>query len=239
MSKYWMRGGVRFTYTKGRIYCLEPMFVDIETANNHAEEPSDLRTWIVSIQVLFNNEYHLFRYPEEFVKYLRKLYYKLGLKPYDDTEKKLIIYIHNLSYDMSYLYPYLLDLPGIDKDAKYQGIIEAPNKFLSLVFGSFEFRCSYRLSGMSLEKWSKEMNAEHIKKVGMYDYDKVLYPDSDLSEEEQDYDKFDVYSMRDCLYKQMAYYGDDITTPAGNIKKNKYILHNIIKITEFIPTYAA
>lgn len=212
MSKYWMRGGVRFTYTKGRIYCLEPMFVDIETANNHAEEPADLRTWIVSIQVLFNNEYHLFRYPEEFVKYLRKLYYKLGLKPYDDTEKKLIIYIHNLSYDMSYLYPYLLDLPGIDKEAKYQGIIEAPNKFLSLVFGSFEFRCSYRLSGMSLEKWSKEMNAEHIKKVGMYDYDKVLYQDSDLSEDEQDYDKFDVYSMRDCLYKQMAYYGDDITS---------------------------
>ena len=223
MSKYWMRGGVRFTYTKGRIYCLEPMFVDIETANNHAEEPSDLRTWIVSIQVLFNNEYHLFRYPEEFVKYLRKLYYKLGLKPYDDTEKKLIIYIHNLSYDMSYLYPYLLDLPGIDKDAKYQGIIEAPNKFLSLVFGSFEFRCSYRLSGMSLEKWSKEMNAEHIKKVGMYDYDKVLYQDSDLSEDEQDYDKFDVYSMRDCLYKQMAYYGDDITsiplTKTGYIRR--------------------
>ena len=212
MSKYWMRGGVRFTYTKGRIYCLEPMFVDIETANNHAEEPSDLRTWIVSIQVLFNNEYHLFRYPEEFVKYLKKLYYKLGLKPYDDTEKKLIIYIHNLSYDMSYLYPYLLDLPGIDKDAKYQGIIEAPNKFLSLVFGSFEFRCSYRLSGMSLEKWSKEMNAEHIKKVGMYDYEKILYQDSELSENEQDYDKFDVYSMRDCLYKQMAYYGDDLST---------------------------
>ena len=223
MSKYWMRGGVRFTYTKGRIYCLEPMFVDIETANNHAEEPADLRTWIVSIQVLFNNEYHLFRYPEDFVKYLRKLYYKLGLKPYDDTEKKLIIYIHNLSYDMSYLYPYLLDLPGIDKDAKYQGIIEAPNKFLSLVFGSFEFRCSYRLSGMSLEKWSKEMNAEHIKKVGMYDYDKVLYQDSDLSEDEQDYDKFDVYSMRDCLYKQMAYYGDDITsiplTKTGYIRR--------------------
>ena len=52
---------------------------------------------------------------------------------------------------MSYLYPYLLDLPGIDKDSDFQGIIEAPNKYLSLVFGSYEFRCSYRLSGMSLE----------------------------------------------------------------------------------------
>ena len=41
---------------------------------------------------------------------------------------------------MSYLYPYLLELPGIDKDSDFQGIIEAPNKYLSLVFGSFEFR---------------------------------------------------------------------------------------------------
>ena len=212
MSKYYYRAGVKFVFAKGSIYCNEPMFVDIETANNHAEDPQDLRTWIVSIQVLFNNEYHLFRYPEEFTGYLKKLYYKLGLKPSEKFDKKLIIYIHNLSYDMSYLYPYLIKLPGVEPNAKYQGIIEAPNKFLSLVFGSYEFRCSYRLSGMSLEKWSKEMNAEHIKKVGMYDYEKILYPDSELSEDEQDYDKFDVYSMRDCLYKQMKYFNDDLTT---------------------------
>ena len=212
MSKYYYRGGVKFVFAKGSIYCNEPMFIDIETSNNHAEDPHDLRTWIVSIQVLFHNEYHLFRYPEELIKYLKSLYYKLYLKPSEKFKKKLIIYIHNLSYDMSYLYPYLLQLPGVEPEADYQGIIEGPNKFLSLVFGSYEFRCSYRLSGMSLEKWSKEMGAEHVKKVGMYDYDKVLYPDSELSEEEQDYDKYDVYSMRDSLNKQMKYFKDDITT---------------------------
>ena len=212
MSKYYYRGGVKFVYAKGAVYCNEPMFLDIETSNNHAEDPADLRTWIVSIQVLFNNEYHLFRYPEELISYLKKLYYRLGLKPSEKFKKKLIVYVHNLSYDASYLYPYLLQLPGIDPDNEYQGVIEDPNKFLSLVFGSFEFRCSYRLSGMSLEKWSKEMNAEHVKKVGMYDYDKTLYPDSELNVNEQEYDKFDVYSMRDCLLKQMSYFGDDITT---------------------------
>ena len=223
MSKYYYRAGCKFVFAKGAIYCNEPMFLDIETSNNHAEDPADLRSWIVSIQVLFHNEYHLFRYPEELISWMKKLYYKLGLKPSEKFKKKLIIYIHNLSYDMSYLYPYLLQLPGVDPEDEYQGIIEAPNKFLSLVFGSFEFRCSYRLSGMSLEKWSKEMNAEHRKKVGLYDYDKVLYPDSELSEAEQDYDKFDVYSMRDCLYKQMSYFKDDITsiplTKTGYIRR--------------------
>ena len=223
MSKYYFRGGCKFVYAKGAIYCNEPMFLDIETSNNHAEDPSDLRSWIVSIQVLFHNEYHLFRYPEELISYMKKLYYKLGLKPSENFKKKLIVYVHNLSYDASYLYPYLINLPGVDLESDYQGIIEAPNKFLSLVFGSYEFRCSYRLSGMSLEKWSKEMNAEHIKKVGLYDYDKVLYPDSELSEDEQDYDKYDVYSMRDCLYKQMSYFKDDITsiplTKTGYIRR--------------------
>lgn len=212
MSKCYYRSGVKFVFSKGSIICTEPMLVDIETSNNHAEDPANLITWISSIQVLFNNEYNLFRYPEDFVAYLKKIYKRLGLKPYGDFKKKLIIYIHNLSYDISYLYPYLLDLPGIDKDSDYQGIIEAPNKFLTLILGSFEFRCSFRLSGMSLEKWSKEMNAEHKKKVGMYDYDKVIYQDSELSEEEQDYDKFDVYAMRDSLYKQMSYFKDDLTT---------------------------
>ena len=189
MSKCYYRSGVKFVFSKGSIICTEPMLVDIETSNNHAEDPANLITWISSIQVLFNNEYNLFRYPEDFVAYLKKIYKRLGLKPYGDFKKKLIIYIHNLSYDISYLYPYLLDLPGIDKDSDYQGIIEAPNKFLTLILGSFEFRCSFRLSGMSLEKWSKEMNAEHKKKVGMYDYDKVIYQDSELSEEDQDYEK--------------------------------------------------
>ena len=59
MSKYYYRAGVKFVFAKGAIYCNEPMFVDIETSNNHAEDPADLRTWIVSIQVLFHNEYHL------------------------------------------------------------------------------------------------------------------------------------------------------------------------------------
>lgn len=223
MSKYYYRAGVKFVFAKGAIYCNEPMFLDIETSNNHAEDPKDLRSWIVSIQVLFHNEYHLFRYPEDLISWMKKLYYKLGLKPSEKFKKKLIVYVHNLSYDASYLYPYLIGLPGVDPDEEYQGIIEAPNKFLSLVFGSYEFRCSYRLSGMSLEKWSKEMGAEHMKKVGMYDYDKILYPDSKLSEAEQDYDKYDVYSMRDCLYKQMAYFHDDITqiplTKTGYIRR--------------------
>ena len=104
---------------------------------------------------------------------------------------------------------------------KYQGIIEDNNKFLTYVKGPFEFRCSWRLSGMSLEKWSR--NCEHEKKVGLYDYDKVIYQDQELTEEEQTYDRFDLLAMRDALIKQLKYFGDDITsiplTKTGYIRR--------------------
>ena len=39
--------------------------------------------------------------------------------------------------------------------------------------------------------------------IGLYDYDAVLYPDSDLSEDSQKYDLYDVLSMKECLEKQL------------------------------------
>ena len=202
--------GVPFTYAKGRCYCLEPICLDIETSNNHAENPEDLRTWIVSIQVLFNNEYFLFRYPEELILWFRQLYRKLKLKPNSKFKKRVICYIHNASYDLSYLIPYLMQLPNYDE--RNEGIIEGPNKILSFIRGAIEFRCSLRLSGCSLAKWSEEMQIEHKKLIGLYDYYKVLYPDSELSENEQDYDKIDVIAMKECLSKLMSYYRDSLVT---------------------------
>lgn len=208
--KTFTRYGIEFAFAKGAIYCMEAVFLDIETSNNHAEDPKELRTWISSIQVLFNGKYYLFRYPEELIKWFEGLYKNLRLYPSKKFKKKLIIYIHNASYDLSYLIPYINMLP--DFDYSNQGIIEGPNKFLSYVRGSLEFRCSYLLSGMSLEKWSKEMNIEHKKQVGLYDYDKVIYPDQELTDKEQIYDKYDVLAMQECLEKQMEYHGDNLVT---------------------------
>ena len=209
MSKVFKYKGLKFTFAKNLIYCLEPMFLDIETSNNHAEDPADLRTWISSIRVGFNKRYYKFRYPEELITFLRNIRSKYKLYP-DKFSKRLVCFVHNLSYDASYLIPYLNMLP--DDNQTYQGIIEDKNKILTYVRGCFEFRCSYRLSGMSLEKWGKEMNIEHKKKVGLYDYNKIIFPDQEETEQEDEYELFDILSMEECLSKQLSYFGDDITT---------------------------
>lgn len=210
MARSFFYKGLEYYINNGRAYCLEPCFLDIETSNNHAEDPHELRTWIVSIQVLFNGEYHLFRYPEELIQFYKDIYDKYDLYDNGVMDKVLITYIHNASYDLSYLLPYLFDLPDFEKGNK--GIVEGKNKILTFVRGALEFRCSYRLSGVSLEKWSKEMNIEHKKLVGLYDYDATLYQDSILSKDSEDYDLYDVLSMFECSEKQLNFHGDNLAT---------------------------
>ena len=60
MAKEYYRGGCRFKIAKGVFYCMDAVFLDIETSNNHAEKPEELRTWITSIQVLLKDKYYLF-----------------------------------------------------------------------------------------------------------------------------------------------------------------------------------
>lgn len=203
--------GLKFFVKNGLATCLTPVMMDIETSNNHAENVQDLRTWMVSCQIWFNNDYYLFRKPEEVVDFFDKMYTKYKLYPSEELDKRLIIYIHNASYDLSYLVPYFEEgLPVFPYEG--QGIITKENQFITYKCGSLEFRCSFRLSGMSLEKWSSEMNIEHKKLVGLYDYDKVIYQDSELNKNEEDYDKVDVIAMQECLDKQLSYYQDDMAT---------------------------
>lgn len=204
--------GVPFTASKNRFVCLEPVYLDIETSNNHAEEPQDLITWISSIQVLFNDHYYLLRTPEELMEFYKYIYKELSLEPKEGKLlRKVITYIHHASYDLSYLVPYFMEyLPHFDNEG--QGLIEGPNKFLNYQQGPFEWRCSLRLCNMSLAKWSNEMNIEHRKLIGFYDYEKTIYQDDELTAEEEAYDKNDVYAIKECLAKQNEYHGDDLIT---------------------------
>lgn len=210
-KKIYYINGVKFCIHKGFMTCLEPVLLDCETSNNHAPEVENLITWISSIQVIFHGHYYLLRKPEELIEFYKCIYDELDLKPViGQFPKKVITFIHNASYDLSYLIPYFdMYLPHHEKS---QGIIDAPNKFLSYQQGAFEWRCSYRLTNMSLAKWSNEMNVKHKKQVGLYDYERIIYQDTELDSDSEMYDYYDVKSMEECIVKQNQYHGDNLAT---------------------------
>ena len=195
---YWIRRN-----RSRRCVCNKAIYLDIETSNNHDEK--NLKTWIVSIQVRFDGKYHLFRTPMELIHF-----YKSLIKEYNlDPERRIITIIHNASYDLSYLVPFFQRF--LPKEPR-SGIYEGMSKIISYSQYCFDFYCSYQLTNMSLERWSKEMNVEHQKQVGLYDYSKIIYQDTELSDQELLYDEYDVLSLEECHLKQLEKHKDDIAT---------------------------
>lgn len=197
--------------------CSEAVFADIETSHDEASG----KTWMVSCQLKFAGTYKVVRTPSEFIDYLQDLIDRFAL----DESRKIYIYFHNASFDLSYLLPWVqMMLPGYETR---KGIYDGRNRIITYMQGPFEFRCTYLLSSCSLERWGEEMNAEHRKKVGLYNYDKVLYQDSDLSKDEEAYDEYDVLCMEDSLRKQMEAYNDDLSSiPLTSTAYIRRILRN-------------
>lgn len=94
------------------------------------------------------------------------------------------IFVHNLSFE----YQYLREL--FDFDEVF--LTEARNP-LYCKLGNFKFRCSYRLTGLSLEKWGKEIGVQ--KKVGDLDYYSLYTPQQELDEKSLGYCKGDIDVM--------------------------------------------
>lgn len=84
----------------------------------------------------------------------------------DDME--YLIFVHNLSYEMAFL-ENILHLSDVFARAPHK-----PFKFRSEEFPYIEFRCSYILSNLSLEKWGNELGVEKL--VGDLDYNMIRVP---------------------------------------------------------------
>lgn len=96
---------------------------------------------------------------------------------------KLYCYIHNASYEFQFLRNIL---HGVDVFAREK------RKPLKFTWNNIEFRCSYMLTRLSLDKWSTEKNLAVKKLTGQFDYSLLRTPTSDLTILERDYGYNDV-----------------------------------------------
>ncbi len=128
---------------------------------------------------------------EEWIEFLSRLKAALNIS----EERGLVIYVHNLAYEFQFIRDFL---------NAYEGGFEifAPQKRkpLHIFTGSgLQFRCSYRLTNMTLQKaCENEKGVVHCKAAGDLDYRICRTPhNSELSDEELGYCVSDVV----CLYE--------------------------------------
>ena len=182
-------------------YCRPEMFADTETSWNHdLENP---KTWIYQWAFTYNDIIVHGRTPSQLMHCLKKIHDINGLGDCEGYRKYCRIYIHNLSYDWEYIKQWL----RITFDRKNEKTLAIQShKILSYYIDGFEFRCSYLLTGLSLENWGKSVNAKVQKLVGAVDYDVIRYQDSKLELDDYKYMFYDVLSMFYAYKNQMDIY---------------------------------
>lgn len=120
------------------------------------------------------------------------------------------------------------------------------------MWGCFEFRCSYKLTNMSLKQFTSKMMVKHQKLSGEeFDYGVKRYPWTELTDEELEYCINDVLGLVEAVNALMARDGDTLQTipltSTGYVRRNAKralkdgsVHHNFVySILPDIETYRA
>lgn len=116
----------------------------------------------------------------------------------------LVVYVHNLSYEFSFLkgwYQFSPDEVFCTDDRK---VLKCDMN------GCIEYRCSYYLTNMSLERFLDKYRVENRKLS--YDYDRIRYPWTELSDDEIAYCVNDVKGLVQALDRMLKADDDNLLT---------------------------
>lgn len=181
---------------------------DIESTRIEEREQSIMYVWQFAAE-----EFTVYgRTWQEFKAFLRKLKEKLG-------DMNLMIFVHNLSYEFQFL-------SGIYHFNDYEVFCTDSRKVLKCnMFKNFEFRCSYKLTNLSLAAMAKRYNKKYLKESGEdFDYSKRRFPDTPLTEQELRYCEHDVLAVVESVHKIMELNDDNLytlpLTSTGFVRRN-------------------
>lgn len=145
---------------------------------------------------------------------LKKLFTKLRKALSLNEEKRLIIYVQNLSYEFQFM----------KNRFQFDEVFDIDDRdVIKAVYKGFEFRCSYILSGKKLEVMGKELVKYKVeKRVGDLDYSLVRHSKTILTEEELGYCINDVLVVMSYIQEKIEVDGDITKIPltaTGYIRK--------------------
>ncbi len=135
------------------------------------------------------------------------------------SDSWLVVYVHNLSYEFQFL-------KGIYQFVPDDIFAVASRKLIKCdMWGVFEFRCSYKLTNMSLKQFTTRMKVKHTKLSGEeFDYSVKRYPWTDITDEELEYCINDVLGLVEAVNALMERDGDTLQTipltSTGYVRRN-------------------
>lgn len=183
---------------KHKMYQRHPMTFDIETSKIPKDNEGHYEAFMYIWQVCIEGNVVFGRRWEELQEFMEKVVnaYKLS------ESERVVVYVHNLSFEFQFIQDYF----------KFVDVFAmASRSILTAKTAHLEFRCSYKLSNMSLAKFIENTpNTLHYKGVDDLDYEIVRTPDTPLTEVEYGYCFNDVKGLYECVMELLK--EDNIAT---------------------------
>ena len=156
-----------------------PCSFDIETTSFYENEEKRAIMYIWSLGI--NGFMYYGRTWEEFINALDFLSEKLEL----NSKRRLVIYVHNLAFEFQFIRKLFV------WDKVFATDLRVP--VYAVTIKGIEFRCSYLLSGYSLENLGKGLTKYKIKKLmGNLDYSLLRHSKTPLTQQELAYCENDI-----------------------------------------------
>ena len=180
------------------------MTFDIETTSVHKGD-GETFGFMYIWQVCVEGEVIMGRTWDEFILFMNNL--KSGLQDNSDSEQPLFAcYVHNLAFEFQFMRNFfkITDMFATDK--------RKPLKYT--VDNFYEFRCSYKLTNMSLDKFlNKTPNIKFKKQDGEeFDYSIFRTPITELTPKELGYCYCDVKGLEEGIQFLLEHEDDTIAT---------------------------
>lgn len=179
--------------------------LDIETSSTTTNGNKFAFMYIWMLGIGHGNKVIYGRNWEQLRELLTKIKNHLEL----NESKRLVLYVHNLGYEFQFM----------RNEFNFSEVfaISERKPIKALLNGAFELRCSYILSGFSLENTAKNLVKYKVEKaVGDLDYDKIRHHDTKLTKQELHYCESDIRVVNAYIQEQIEYYGDITKIPMTN-----------------------
>lgn len=187
---------------KGKEYIIENAAFDIETTTIHGE---NRYAFMYHWQMCINGIPLYGRTWKEWEESIEKLHEVYHL----NENRVFVIYVHNLGFEYHFMRKFLERSQG-----ELDVFAVAPRKPLKVATKTgFEFRCSWKLTNMSLYKASlNESGVKHLKAIGDLVYDVIRTPDTHMNDRQFGYCIGDVVSLWEIVNNKLKNEHDNLET---------------------------
>lgn len=208
---------VRQYKTSGVEYLNVEAAFDIETSKSVVNDTAISHMYIWQLGLGYGNVFYG-RTWEQFKECVNALskHYELGYK------RRLRIYIHNMSYEFSFMHKLFnwntSDMFSIKENVPITALTDL----------GIEFRDSYILSGSSLDVTAKNLSHFNIKKLtGQLDYELVRTATTPLTDSEMQYAENDVLVILAYINEQIKLYNNNLACiPLTNTQRVRHYVRD-------------